>query len=56
MSININLKEKISGFPEDIKEIAELILESIEKGDTKTKIVGMIKDEIREIVIEEENV
>ncbi|WP_461205029.1 hypothetical protein [Clostridium sp. DL1XJH146] len=55
MDLNINLRAKIEGFPDDLKEIASLLLDELEKGNKKeSQIIEMIKEEIRELVLEEE--
>lgn len=55
MDLNVHLEEKMNDFPDDLKELAGLILKAIESGKTDTKIIEMLKEEIREKVIEEEN-
>ena len=54
MDFNINLEERIKKFPSELQEVAKLILDAIERGKPKSRITELIKNEIREIVIEEE--
>jgi hypothetical protein len=55
MKINVNIKKKIDEFPEDIQDVALMLINELEKGKmTKKQISGMIKNEVRELVAEED--
>lgn len=52
MKINENLVQKISTLNEDKQDVLTLLLESIEDGLAQTRIEDRIKNEIREIIQE----
>lgn len=55
MNINKDLDKKISQFPGELADIAKLLLKELEAGrKSNSKIEEMIRDEIRELVLEEE--
>jgi hypothetical protein len=55
MNINKDLDRKISQFPGELADIAKLLLKELEAGrKSNSKIEEMIRDEIRELVLEEE--
>jgi hypothetical protein len=53
MDINKNLENKISEFPEDLQELAKILLSAIDNDKTKSEISIIIQDEIRGLVSKE---
>lgn len=54
MSLNDELKRKIEDLPRDYAYLANLLLNELEKGTkANTQIEQLIKDEIRDMVLEE---
>ena len=55
MKINRDLKKKIEEFPPDLAYLARLLMKELETGTkSNSQIENLIRDEIREIVLEEE--
>lgn len=55
MKININIEKRVTEFPDDLREIALMLMKELESGNkSKTKIAELIKDEVRELVLEED--
>jgi hypothetical protein len=55
MKINQDLNKKIEEFPRDLSYLAKLLMRELESGTkSNTQIETLIRDEIREIVLEEE--
>ncbi|MGD7054226.1 hypothetical protein [Sutcliffiella horikoshii] len=55
MRINKDLDVKIKGFSGDLSYLAELLLKEVEAGKkSNTQIEAMLREEIREIVMEDE--
>ncbi|WP_174733241.1 hypothetical protein [Mesobacillus harenae] len=55
MKINKDLDKKISDFPGELSYIAKLLLQELEAGrKSNASIEEMIREEIRELVLEEE--
>ncbi|MEW4305797.1 hypothetical protein Q0N12_10360 [Rossellomorea marisflavi] len=55
MKINEDLQKKFEEFPEELSYLAKLIMGELESGvKSNTQIESLIRDEIREIVMEEE--
>ncbi|MFV8829547.1 hypothetical protein [Alkalihalobacterium sp. APHAB7] len=55
MSINKDLEKKINQFPGELSDIAKLLLRDLEAGrKSHASIEEMIREEIRELVLEEE--
>ncbi|MDA2035852.1 MULTISPECIES: hypothetical protein [Bacillus] len=55
MKINQDLNGKIEQFPHDLAYLAKLLMKELETGTkSNTQIESLIRDEIREIVLEDE--
>jgi hypothetical protein len=55
MKINEDLHAKIKEFPEDLSYLAKLLLSELESGRrSNSQIEELIREEIREIVLEDE--
>jgi hypothetical protein len=55
MKINKDLNRKIEEFPRDLSYLAKLLMSELESGTkSNTQIEALIRDEIREIVLEDE--
>ncbi|MBT2682245.1 hypothetical protein J7E42_01305 [Bacillus sp. ISL-37] len=55
MNINKDLDKKIKEFPGELSAIARILLQELEAGRRSTsKIEELIREEIRELVLEEE--
>ncbi|WP_171016864.1 hypothetical protein [Pseudalkalibacillus caeni] len=55
MKINQDLNKIIEEFPRELSYLAELLMKELESGTkSNTQIEALIRDEIREIVLEEE--
>jgi hypothetical protein len=55
MKINLDLNRKIEEFPRDLSYLAKLLMSELESGTkSNTQIEALIRDEIREIVLEDE--
>lgn len=53
-NININLKEKIDKFPEDIREIAMSLIETINENKSSNEYIEeMIKQKINKLINKE---
>lgn len=56
MKINEDLHAKIKEFPEDLSYLAKLLLSELESGRrSNSQIEELIREEIREIVLEDES-
>jgi hypothetical protein len=55
MNTNKDLERKINEFPEDLNDLAKLLLSELESGrKSSSAIQELIREEIRELVLEEE--
>jgi hypothetical protein len=55
MKINNDLNRKIEEFPGDLSYLGKLLMSELESGTkSNTQIETLIRDEIREIVLEDE--
>jgi hypothetical protein len=55
MNANKDLERKINDFPEDLNDLAKLLLSELESGrKSSSAIQELIREEIRELVLEEE--
>jgi hypothetical protein len=55
MNTNKDLERKINDFPEDLNDLAKLLLSELESGrKSSSAIQELIREEIRELVLEEE--
>lgn len=55
MKINKDLDKKINEFPRELADIARILLKELEAGRrSNAAIEDMVRDEIRELVLEEE--
>ncbi|MFS0862046.1 hypothetical protein [Fredinandcohnia sp. 179-A 10B2 NHS] len=55
MKINKDLNKKIEEFPRDLSYLAKILMSELESGTkSNSQIEALIRDEIREIVLEDE--
>lgn len=55
MKINRDLNKKIEEFPRDLSYLAKILMSELEFGTkSNSQIESLIRDEIREIVLEDE--
>lgn len=55
MNINKDIENKIKQFPGELSDIARILLQELETGRrSNASIEELIRDEIRELVLEEE--
>lgn len=56
MKLNKDLMDKINAFPEELADLAVLLLKELESGKkSNTQIEELMRREIRELVLEEED-